>query len=376
MWLPSLLLTLVIAAAVPGGVVIEGSLPDTPSPGSTSPVHIRIHKGGLDYFGRLLIEAPADCKLEADQLFGGQFRWDEQRNVAIISWLKLPDNPQFDIRLNLTVDDLAQPRADLLTWEFSFIRNNDRESVRPAPLNFRIVAQGEDTTSDLALPQSSAGTPSAQRHWSKSEANWHAEVDIEGLAPGGFAKLEIPLPPRCAVTVLDAGGSTVREEGGFLTFLWFDYDNKGPLRYQVAGCTLSEAQNSPSILSFIEDNQPGELTVIDAVEVDSDQMVSELNPAQLPDIQFEVQIAALKKHRVTDYFQQRLNFRHEVKEERVDDWVKYTHGSFSFYEEARVHRNLLRDEHSVEGPFVVGRREGKRISVQEALTRTGQNWTP
>ena len=78
--------------------------------------------------------------MEADALFGGQFRWNEKDHVAVISWLKLPDTPQFDIRLNMTVASSTTARADALEWEFSFIRNNQRESVRPAPLHFNIAS--------------------------------------------------------------------------------------------------------------------------------------------------------------------------------------------------------------------------------------------
>ena len=358
-------------AAMPGGVGIEGELTSAPVSGQSTPLDIRIHKGGLDYFGRLLIQAPEGCRLEADRLFGGSFRWDEQENVAVISWLKLPEPDQFDIRLDLRVAPDAPPGPQTLEWEFSFIRNNDRETVRPAPLHF---ALGSAEASAPTPP--STGSAQATRSWAAISDGWLATLSLDGLPSHGFVKVEHALPPRCQVEIVHDGGATVLREGGFLTFLWFDYQPSGPITYKWADCSLSEAQNSSAILSYVHEEQPVELSVIEDGALESAAEVTAEKAEGHPDIRFEVQIAALKKRRVTDYFQRRLDFRHEVKEERVDNWVKYTHGSFANYAAARDHRNTLRAQFDVEGPFVVGRREGQRISVQEALTRTGQHWVP
>ena len=123
----------------------------------------------------------------------------------------------------------------------------------------------------------------------------------------------------------------------------------------------------------MDGDQSKEIAVID---LESQDLTPPGIDSASPDIHFEVQIAALKNRRVTDYFREQLDFRHEVKEERVAPWSKYTTGTFALYEEARDHRNSLRSAYSIEGPFVIGREEGRRISVQEALTKTGQHWMP
>jgi len=359
---------------MPGGVVIEGKLNGTPTSGRATPLDIRIQKGGLDYFGRLLIQVPEDCRLVADDLFGGQFRWDERQHVAIISWLKLPEPAQFDVQLHLIVDAEASPRSESLEWEFSFIRNNDRESVRPTPLHFQIDGMVEPIDSEPVAPKPSILR--AERSWSPIESGWEATVTLENLTPGGFVKLEWPLPPRCDIEVTADAGSTVREENGALTFLWFDYQPGEALRYNVTNCSLSEAQKSPGRLSYIEAGEPKEMAVLDLNSTESTFDALPENQVREAGIQFEVQIAALKTSRVTDYFEQWLDFRHEVKEESVDGWAKYTHGVFANYEEARDHRNDLNRHDRIDGAFVIGRREGKRISTQEALMRTGQQWIP
>ena len=89
-----------------------------------------------------------------------------------------------------------------------------------------------------------------------------------------------------------------------------------------------------------------------------------------------MQLAANKTQVVTDYFKRRLEFGLPIKEEFDGGWFKYLNGSFERYEDARNHREDLNESYTFIGPFVVSRMGGKRISVQEALTRTGEEWIP
>ena len=66
-----------MAMAIPGGVVIEGRLTQPAKAGETTPMTISVSKGGLDYFGRMMLHIPEDCRLEPSVLFGGSYHWDE-----------------------------------------------------------------------------------------------------------------------------------------------------------------------------------------------------------------------------------------------------------------------------------------------------------
>ena len=100
--------------AAPGGVVVEGRLSAAPQPGTSSPLTITLTKGNLEYFGRLLISMPSDCKLKARQLHGGGMTVESERNLAVISWLKLPDSQQFDLLFDLEVSPQAAPGPTIL----------------------------------------------------------------------------------------------------------------------------------------------------------------------------------------------------------------------------------------------------------------------
>ena len=386
----SLSLALGLAMAIPGGVVVEGRLDSPPSPGMSTAFTIGITKGGLEYFGRILISLPKDCRLRPKQLHGGGITYDEERSIAVISWLKLPEPDQFELLLDLEVSPNAAPGPRSIEWDFSFIRNNDRVTLRPAPFHFEVVPQpghstsptvAETRTSDrnpaVVAPLQTGVFPQALRSITPlRDGGAEVRITISNLPEGGFVKLVEKMPQGCAVEVVSGGGSVSQITGEEARFLWFDYQKAGSLIYQVKHCSLSNFGSIIGVLSFIEGDNPREIDVI--------QIEGELPTVPIPpdlatsggDVSFGVQVAATKKAVVTDYFKQRLDFRLPLSMEEDAGWVKYLNGSFTDYREARDHREAINARHAFIGPFVVARKRGRRISVQEALMLTGQEWRP
>lgn len=379
------------AAAPPGGVVVEGSLAGMPSPGTSTPFTIRISKGGLEYFGRILIALPDDCRLEARQLHGGGLTFNEERHVAVISWLKLPEAEQFDITLDLKVSPLAAPGARSMEWDFSFIRNNDRVTVRPNPFHFEVLPEPEDQSGIATTPMgqefqdgSAAGVAQEAAPHSVTacrtitpigEGHFEVRINISGLPAGGFVKLEERLPALCEVDIKSGGGGVSEVDLPDLSFIWFDYQHTGSVLYQVKYCRLSDAEDISGLLSYVDGDQPASIPVLSCTGQGLAGVESPESPGLFDDVSFEVQVAATNHKVVTDYFKRRLNFSPPVSEEFEGGRFKYLNGSFESYEEARNHRESL-ESYDFIGPFVVARRLGQRIPVQEALTRTGQRWIP
>ena len=127
----------VLSLIIPGGVVIEFGLDRAPASGTATPLTISIQKGGLDYFGRILLAIPEDCTLSPKNLHGGSFALDEEEGRAVVSWLKLPEADRFDLQFDLKVAPDAPAGTREMTSEFSFIRNQDRASVTPPSLPVR-----------------------------------------------------------------------------------------------------------------------------------------------------------------------------------------------------------------------------------------------
>lgn len=92
-------------------------------------------------------------------------------------------------------------------------------------------------------------------------------------------------------------------------------------------------------------------------------------------VDYKVQILA--GHRIINEKQisNQFNYNGEYALETHNGWIKYTVGSNSRYSDARDSRNELKI-YNFPGPFVTAYNYGERISVQEALILTSQNWVP
>ena len=92
-------------------------------------------------------------------------------------------------------------------------------------------------------------------------------------------------------------------------------------------------------------------------------------------VDYKVQILA--GHQIINslYLAKEFNYKGDYEIESHMGWIKYTVGSHSEYKKARDSRNELKN-HEFPGPFVSAYNYGERISVQEALILSKQNWIP
>ena len=92
-------------------------------------------------------------------------------------------------------------------------------------------------------------------------------------------------------------------------------------------------------------------------------------------IDYKVQILAGHRIITNKQVYNQFNYQGEYSLETHNGWIKYTVGTNSEYIKARDSRNELKN-FSFPGPFVTAYNYGERISVQEALILTSQNWVP
>jgi len=92
-------------------------------------------------------------------------------------------------------------------------------------------------------------------------------------------------------------------------------------------------------------------------------------------VDYKVQILA--GHQIINslYLAKEFNYKGDYEIESHMGWIKYTVGNHSEYKKARDSRNELKN-HEFPGPFVSAYNYGERISVQEALILSKQNWIP
>ncbi|MCB0792372.1 MAG: hypothetical protein H6595_03235 [Flavobacteriales bacterium] len=109
--------------------------------------------------------------------------------------------------------------------------------------------------------------------------------------------------------------------------------------------------------------------------VKEDQGVSKGIPTPEQGITYKVQITAAHREVGRDYFMQRHHFSGDLNVERHEGWIKYTTGRFTEYRQARDQRiALVAAGHRFPGPFVTAYNNGDRVTVQEALMVSHQQW--
>lgn len=98
-------------------------------------------------------------------------------------------------------------------------------------------------------------------------------------------------------------------------------------------------------------------------------------PAPEKGVTYKVQITAAHREVGKAYFTARHNFSGDFQIERHQGWIKYVTGSFSEYRAARDQRvRYVEAGHNFPGPFVTAYNNGERITVQEALMISRQQW--
>ena len=127
-----------------------------------------------------------------------------------------------------------------------------------------------------------------------------------------------------------------------------------------------------------EKTEVKELNEVNKKEVIKEEKVLEniISPKRANNnIDYKVQILAGHRIITNKQVYNQFNYQGEYSLETHNGWIKYTVGTNSEYIKARDSRNEL-DNFNFPGPFVTAYNYGERISVQEALILTSQNWVP
>jgi len=98
-------------------------------------------------------------------------------------------------------------------------------------------------------------------------------------------------------------------------------------------------------------------------------------PAPEKGVTYKVQITAAHREVGKAYFKARHRYEGDFQIERHQGWIKYVTGSFGEYKEARDRRiSYVQAGYQFPGPFVTAYNNGERITVQEALVISKQQW--
>lgn len=91
-------------------------------------------------------------------------------------------------------------------------------------------------------------------------------------------------------------------------------------------------------------------------------------------VNYRVQICALRKEVSTNHFTKYHNVKEQIFKNMHEGWHKYTVGDFKKYMNASAHKQVTKESYQIKGTFVTAYNDGTRITVQEALMITKDEW--
>lgn len=130
--------------------------------------------------------------------------------------------------------------------------------------------------------------------------------------------------------------------------------------------------NIPS--SEIKSSSPQIAEEKQQTEIKNSNATVDQSESKKTSVNYRVQICATRKQVNTDYFVKNHNINEQIFANLHEGWHKYTIGEFDIYKNARNHRENVKAQKKITGPFVTAYTNGKRITVQEALMITKDQW--
>tara|TARA_Y100000385_G_scaffold265483_1_gene299797 strand:+ start:462 stop:1679 length:1218 start_codon:yes stop_codon:yes gene_type:complete len=395
-WLLSLLIQpMLIAGIINHGIVEEHDLPAQMHVGQTTLATWSLETGSSGGFARFQVQFPKGVVAEALEDSGASFTFENGRGKFI--WVDTAPGETIFLKMRLTAT--SEFEGGTITQWFSYISEGTRNDVEFEPHHVSLEILGKEVDSTLASPDGF----SIIRSWRADGPDvGKMTLSISGHEPGQFLKIEDVLLGQCQAEPLEDGEASLRDVyDQSILFVW-QQAPEAPFQvsYRVMGDTeicsstilgkASTVSQGASVELAIEALEPTLDDTAASVPAEAapqpnngshlSQQDAPTNPqgpeSSQPDIRFKVQILASHQRVPASHFVQRYQFNKALMIVEHEEWIKYMTGSFTRYEAARNERVQIRANHDLPGPFVTAYSGESRITVQEALLTTQQNWIP
>lgn len=352
------------------GVIQEHDFPPALSPGEEQVVTWSLDIHGCEGFARFQIQFPEGISAQPRETANASYSFEDGKAKFI--WMELP--AQSTLQIALAIQATPEFSGGTVTHWFSFIQNGSRKDIEFEPHH---VARRSDPPLPVA-DASPASSLQVQRTWRPtSDDAGTMTVQISGHESGQFLKLTESIGNYQNLSVLEDNDCQIRDAfDGKLVCIWqaAPADDLIEVRYTLKGGQPEQVQG---IVSTVFGDAPKE-AIISPLSTAAPAPLPEqvaVAPTE-PEIAFRVQVLATRSEVSTGAVQRIYAFPGELRMEQHDDWHKFTTGYHTTYRSARDNRVALRKNHAFPGPFVAAYQNGKRITVQEALLVTKQNWIP
>lgn len=280
-------------------------------------INLLISKSDLKEFGKIQEDIPQGY--EAISLLSKNSTFYFANNTVKFMWMNLPSEPQFLVSYKLVPLSGTVPSATFaISGTFSYSENERTKTVA--------IHEG-----DINLEQFATDELVVENKTEKETVKEMVKEEVKAIEPVKEVKKE-----------------EVKKEDPVKT-----KTTETPVKE-----TIKEQKQNKEELTVVPEKKP--LKLISFPEAETG-------------LGYRVQIAA--GHRLVDeqYFK-KLNITDNVQIELHEGWHKYTVGSFSEYKNARDYRVFVWNNTPVHDAFVAAYNNGLRITVQEALMISSQQW--
>ena len=415
---------------------VEFEHPEHVQPGTFYDLKLKIIKKDIEGFSKLDLDIPDGFSAQLVEGEGSKFYFSEQKIKLI--WVSLPTQDEFEVVIRISTDrDLEGTYA--FQGKVSYISGNGRKN-KPLETKIRVSNSITPPSQEVVItPQDNEESMANTSTTSQiSEVSCERTLSTQNIQPGGSftvtlkvnkgevagaGKVIESLPEGFTASEIETNGAVFTATNNQVKFLWMTVpaDQSFTVSYKVSVGSSAEAGNSviEGMFSYFEDgktkpiiipssriqvggktpaiannttNKQNEESTKEAAaaktnptppsneqnksaqteNIQSENSASKTNA----DVRYRVQICATRKPASSDYFVKHNNVTEKIFVNMHEGWHKFTVGGFDVYTAARNHREQVKAQNKIKGPFVTAYNAGNRITVQEALMITNQKWVP
>ncbi len=364
--------------------------------------------------------APVDVK-------GGDFVFLDNDHAVKITWTALPTDSIFTITYK--VKSASASGKFQVGGAFSYLEGSTRQIIDIPPSDLQVgdvapeqVVTATTTPDPVTIPAASPDTTTIQPSITETTkisaavevsgsrnvpstvtagSSFVVEITVNKSSLKGFARFQDVLPAGCTATEADSKDGTFTFMDQNAKIVWDNMPTEEVLSisYKVnVDANFTGNLMIDGLFSYVENEEPKKFiipTSITTVTNNNSEAVNTSTPntttndtaatitenktpaTNVPEpntaVSYKVQIAAGHVQVANTYFSAKYGIREKVSTEMHAGWIKYIVGNFSVYKGARDHRESVKEK-GVQGPFVTAYNSGKRITVQEALMISSQQW--
>ena len=393
-----------------GNVNVEHQAPSEVNAGESVEVTITINKGTVTGPARLKLDFSDAEGLIAEDIenAGSSFSFTEDN--ALYIWYSIQADEQVVLKYRVKAAANASG-TKTISGSFSYLDEEERKKMDIPSVIIKVNGGSVATTvpENTTTPVETTTTTSPQndavncsRNITNDGNDFIVNITVNKGGNHGFARIKETIPAGFTAVSIENEGAVFKFVDGYAKYLWTSLaadknavevsyrltrTNAAPGTYNVDGVFsgefLIENDVPKSVViptgSFTVAGEAVAITTdpidtdpVDTDPVDTDPVVTTISTAN-SNISYKVQVLAAHKTVSNSYINRHYGFSGNIATENHEGWVKYTTGNFDVYKKARDKRNGL-SSYNFPGPFVTAYNKGERITVQEALMLSKQDW--